>query len=715
MENGTKERVARSLFFCFLWMMLSVEAGSAQQLWELDSYPDESGFQKRSAGMVQQLAKEPFGQRSQGTATCPDTGLPFKTWALEGETVYSPYTGRALTQGPTGYFGPKERAGDGQIGRFGGDALKKDLIPAIARLLTTPGDDLTKAWLSIPGNLQQQYHFAAKNWARFYPLLGHYMAPDWHKKFQHAVASYAANDRPSDGYRKYAPLSTPHNLVGEPGELLGGNPKDGGTENHKIMWRTAAWLYAQHFPDSALISGWPVQEVDSLMEMHFRTFYQKLLETGNGEYDAEIYYPHSLEALMNVYDFARNNTSKELAKGILDYFLATVALKAYDGAIAGAQKRAPQPMNAGGELSSMLHLWFGNTQPPAHKPSVHQLTSGYRPAKFIWDLYHKRFPLPFVLKVSRPSYHLDRSDFGQEYFYGSRSFGIGSISQTKLDNPNQQVLWSLVIKTDKGPKTIGGGQPYHLGPTGHSPYTQTIQHKSTLLVAAAPTGEVPQNPSDEYSSRASIGARPLVALPVPELDDVSTLADWWEKARLQAACWLFIPRGGVDIIERDHKIMLKTGQTFLGIVPFSQSYYLLSTPEHLELSGKSKILEQYHVLVVADSFSGYALEVYEKSDFGSFAEFADRFASRSTIRKDPKTKMLDYHNLKGDRLQMYYNDLGLRPEGKINGKALDFDHWNPAGGYTSPVLNTGDGALSIEMNGDSFRVNMNEKNIVYEK
>ncbi|MCG8318073.1 MAG: hypothetical protein MI921_01110 [Cytophagales bacterium] len=33
------------------------------------------------------------------------------------------------------------------------------------------GDHKARSFVSIPGNMRQQYHFASKNWARFYPLL----------------------------------------------------------------------------------------------------------------------------------------------------------------------------------------------------------------------------------------------------------------------------------------------------------------------------------------------------------------------------------------------------------------------------------------------------------------------------------------------------------------------------------------------------------------
>ena len=71
--------------------------------------------------MLERIAEQGFGIRSLASSKCPDTGLPVKTWAVEGETIISPYTGRAYIQGPTGYFGPKARNEKGEIISFGGD------------------------------------------------------------------------------------------------------------------------------------------------------------------------------------------------------------------------------------------------------------------------------------------------------------------------------------------------------------------------------------------------------------------------------------------------------------------------------------------------------------------------------------------------------------------------------------------------------------------
>ena len=122
-------------------------------------------------------------------------------------------------------------------------------------------------------------------------------------------------------------LSRPHNLVGEEGKLLGGNSFDGGTENHKTMWRTSALLYSQICPDSAKVSGYTPREAERLSKEMLRDYLRRILQVGNGEYDSEVYYPHSIQAFLNLYDFSPDPETRLLAKFALDYYFVTYGLK----------------------------------------------------------------------------------------------------------------------------------------------------------------------------------------------------------------------------------------------------------------------------------------------------------------------------------------------------------------------------------------------------
>ena len=709
------------LFLCIL-LINSWATALAQQPWTSDSYPDEAGYQRRVSGKLLNVAAQPFAIKSQALSQCPDTGLPVRRWALAGETIASPYTGRAYVQGETGYFGPKERGPDGQIIRFGGDPLKRDLPPATAHLMLHPADTAARAYLSIPGNLNQQYHFAAKNWARFYPLFAQTMGVAWQHDFQQAVANYREVRRPSDGpTRQYLDLSRPHDLVGEVGKLLGGNKKDGGTENHKTMWRTSGLLYAQLFPPGSEISGYPIAEAEQKISFMLKDYVRKMLTTGNGEYDSQIYYPHSIEAFLNLYDFSPDPETKALAKLALDYYLATYALKVYDGAIAGAQKRGSYDLNYAGEMRELLHHWFGSSrgdQAGKFHTSLHQITSSYRPNRVIYNILHKNLDAPFVARIARPFYHMDVPNAFQEYFYGSKNFGLGSVYITQVDNPNQQISWSLVVKGKTGPLSFGGLQPYHRAPGGYSPYTQTLQHKNVMLVASAPTKATQGKRTDEQASRhGSIANQPLRMMNKPDPD---SLGYFFQQAKYQAATWLFVPRAVNNILEQDGKVFIDTDSAYLAVTPSTANYYWLDAgAEAIEAASlvdkrATKLLHN-HVLVVPGAFSGYALEVHEQEAFGSLEGFAKAIGAKSTLLVKAEEQQLQYRASSGTTLLMQYQPEGLRCTGSINGQALDFANWADGGAYQSPYVTTGKGKMTVTDGQQGYTVDYSDLTPVYQE
>ncbi len=730
----------RITFLCFtiLWSL----AGHAQKPWAVGSFPDEGGFQQRMAPMLERLASRPFLQRGMAPSICPDTGLPVNNWALEGELIRSPYTGRTYVQGPTGYFGPKARNDQGEITAFGGDPLKYALPPATATLLLNPEEAKTRAYLSIPGHLNQQYHFACKNWARFYPLLAKPMGVDWQRRFQEAVAGYAESRRPSDGAREWAPLSRPHTLVGEPGELLGGNTVDGGTENHKTMWRTSALVYAQHFPDSARISGYSIADTRRLVSDMVYDYGRRLLRTGNGEYDSQVYYPHSIEAFLNLYDFSTDPALKHLAKYMLDYYFLTYGLKVVDGAIAGGQKRGYLPWGEPGEMETMLWAFGAPTSRKMREAeaSLHQATTSYRPNAVISRLLRQEVPLPYSARMARPFYHMDRYNAFQESFYRSQSFGLGNVYMPIVDNPNQQMVWSLIVEGRAGPLGFTGGQPWALTTSGHSPYTQTAHHRGAVIVLSAPSPDYtggqafsvnPQrlNPwhlpdsaqvSDfERANRQQYAAERLREVERPQEDDPNSLQAFWDDKKWSAASWLLIPKAVDSLYRAGEFFILEAPQTWVVVRPLASDAYLLSAaPEVAEQVPNRtwrRILSHYDLLVVPGMISGYTLEAVEKLEVPDLDGLKAYLGAKEPF--DPQALAdelrVTYRTYSGDRLELRYLPYGLKGEVKVNGQALDWNSWADGGVYQSDLLSIKEGRLRVDLEGEGYRVDFTGPSPLY--
>ncbi len=686
------------------------------RVWDVSTYPDEAGYQHRIAGMMNRLAKIGFGERSKSVAKCPDTGLPVYTWALEGEAITSPYTGRKFIQGPTGYFGAKERDAQGRITSFGGDPLKYDLPPATAALLLNANEEKAKWFLSIPGNQRQQYHFAAKNWARFYGLLSPVLSKEWKDGFYAAIAAYSEKRRPSDGPRENLPMSVAHNLVGEPGHLLGGNKLDGGTENHKTMWRTSALVYAQLLPADSKISGYSLKEAEQLTSGMLYDFLQRISYVGNGEYDSQMYYPHSIEAYLNLFDFSKNPLYKTIAHATLDFYLATYGLKVIDGTIAGAQKRGFLATEKPNEMETMLWTWgIKNSRsiPDSAKLStIQQITSGYRPNKVLYNILNKNIPLPFEAKMNRPSYHADKSAQFKETFYCSQSYGMGSVAMNSIDNPTQQTIWSLVAKGTSGPLCFGAAQPMFLNPAGHSPYTQTLQKKSAIVIMSGQTDTQPVlRPTEEEKIRQDKAKDKLKLLASPEKGNANTAA-FFTKAPTTAATWFFIPKDITSMEETTQGIFIQANNTLLFIKPLTTDYYWLKFAESeldsLPEVAKLKVLKQYHILVSSGNLSGFVAEAAELKDYGTVAQFkaAVQRNTRIDLAKFQKNKQVTYRSLEGNLLQMKYEPGRLRCSGKIDGKKVDYNTWANGSVYESPYVNIGNGLMQFSDGIDGYSIDL---------
>ncbi len=665
--------------------------------WDIETYPDEAGFRERMAGVIEAWAAEPYARRSQAASVCPDTGRPVRTWSVEGDDIRSPYTGRPYRQGPTGYFGPKERDAEGRVTRFGGDPLKYDLPVVTARLMLHPDDAAARAFVAIPGNLNQQYHFAAVNWARFLGLVGPKMSPDWHAAFRAAVGAYRESRHPSDGPREHAnPPAVPFDLVGEEGFLLGGNPTNGGTENHKTMWRTTGLLYAQLFGADARVSGHPASEAAARTAGALRDYLRRLLVTGNGEYDSVTYYQYNMLAYWNLFDFAPLPETRELARMTLDYYFATYGLKSFAGVLAGASKRGFSDGSCRGGTDLLLEAFCPAGPcpvPDRRQLSLHQATTRYRPNRVLCNLIAKNVPLPFEARMVRPSYHMDRPNRFQETFYCDRDFALGSVALTESDNPAQQTVWSLATRGGDGPIVIGGAQPRFRSPQGHSPYDQVFQHRNGLILITAPTA-------------AADG--PLERLP-REL----TVESRWAAAPQAAETWLFVPRRAASLRVRDDLVLIDAGSAHVAVWPLGGTPFLLAP---VTGNGPDRaVLNQYDIVVFPGLPTGFVVEVLPSTAWGTLDAFETALRSQARLDRNdfaPSGRVV-YRTMDGTELEVTHDARGLRCRAAVDGRRVDWDDWCRGGVYNSPYLKIGHGRMVVTDGRDGYEMRADESGLEY--
>ncbi|MCC5842260.1 MAG: hypothetical protein JJT96_19245 [Opitutales bacterium] len=691
------------------------------------------------APVVAELASRDYRHRQMARSRCPDTGETVFSWALDGEVIISPYSGRQYIQGSVGYFGPQARDAEGRITRFGGDSLKVGLLPAMASLLENESDAEARAFAAIPGNLHQQYHFAAINWARFLGLFGDSMGTEWGSAFAAHVAAYREEASPINRPGEFVRLSHPHCLVGQPGEILGGNRTDGGTENHKLMWRTSALLYAEMLPPEALISGLPTGEARALTEGMLRDFLARLLTTGNGEYDSTIYYPYIVHGLLNLYDFSPREETRALAKAILDTYLAIYALKSFNGALAGPQKRgfswgADHPEH----FDALFWGWCAATtarpQGADRTYSLHQATSRYRPNALIHRLATKDVELPFTAFLRRPDIRLEREGIVLETFHASHSFALGSAILRDIEIPSQETRWVLSVRTDEGPALITGGHPTWREPMGVSMHDQTAQADNVLLLLTAPNaGHLVEPPPGElqywtYSpdppppsqERQEISIdRPALRPYARPRDRAFPFPRAWIMAPDSATSWLYVSRRLNIAHEADDLIILEGPETWVVVRPFGGEWGWILRDDVPELAGshfgrrQREALRNFRILAVDRLPGGFALEVLEKAQHGSLADLlADAPDEPAAVldTRDPARSTVHHRAKGGSTLTLASPSRSLEPRITLGDSApLDFDSWADGQIVQSPFLTVGDGGLRLRCGSEGYEMRLSSE------
>jgi hypothetical protein len=478
------------------------------------------------------------------------------------------------------------------------------------------------------------------------------------------------------------------------------------------------------------VSGYPAAEAERLITPMLTGYLRTIFTVGNGEYDSSTYYPYSLRAYLNLYDFSPKPETRALAQAMLDYYVASYGLKVFNGTHAGAEKRGWAPGDAGsgatlGEMDSHLWVWqpAGVGVPvdgASLVTSIQQATTAYRPNRVIGDVLSKNVPLPFEAEMARPTYHSkDRNAF-QESFYCAKGFALGSVAMTRVDNPTQQTVWSLVCRGKGRSLVFGGGQPRYRHPEGHSPYTQTLQKRGALVVLTAPTRPLPAGakPDVESQQRQESAADKLAPLAPPaDPNDPAALAAWWEKAPGSDATWLFLPRDGVTVRQTPAGVFVEAGDAFVAVRTLgggaAPSLLRPSEAAVAALPDTLKTLRAFQILVVpggTGGVSGYVLDATDRADFADLDTFARAVADRTNLDvaglANPDAPKVAYTSLAGDRLEMTYRPAGLRAAGVINGKPVDWDRWAGGGVIASPYLTIKDGRMTVSDGREGYTVRL---------
>lgn len=135
------------------------------------------------------------------------------------------------------------------------------------------------------------------------------------------------------------------------------------TENHQILFSSAAYLAGQLYPDDVFVnSGETGREKMTAHGARIRRWLDLRFRTGFSEWLSNVYYDEDLTALLSLVDFCADDEIRRRAAIVVDLLLLDVALNSYRGVMGcthGRSYEAQKKWLAAEDVADVQKLLFG--------------------------------------------------------------------------------------------------------------------------------------------------------------------------------------------------------------------------------------------------------------------------------------------------------------------------------------------------------------------
>jgi len=425
----------------------------------------------------------------------------------------------------------------------GGDPGKYLPGAAMAKLLLDPDAADVPKLMNDNRSYKEHYHFAAVNWARFYPIFESILSEETKKKFWEKAANAGSYRSPS------------------------------GTENHRTMSQTSAIVLGERSP-LGRFGGIKREDTVAKNKKWLRHLVKEMYRAGLGEWDSSTYSMFTLNGLLNIYDFSEDPESRLLARAGLDWMATIYAQKYSDGIFLAPNQRGHAPSAARSITDQTGWLWWGSDadipvdRAKNFRYTLAAITSGWRPNKVITNLARKELTqLPFAANNTKPNYWAPKGTAKPHHFHESvhvdEDFSLGMLWDGR---GGQMTRWQLVVRTPDGPASYTGGQPTGRADSPEHPIQRPKYFDGNgLYCQSALAGSLLANisviPEDDPHPYAFINLR--------DEDSPKQLGDWWvwKTGDVWVAAY---PLGGKATIaqseptKRDLKRAQRSGNAFQG-------------------------------------------------------------------------------------------------------------------------------------------------------
>ncbi len=515
------------------------------------------------------------------------------------------------------------------------------------------------------------FSFTLKGQIRKYFLLGEYLEPEYRARMYQGAKNWTKND----------PLTQPHPLYGfGDGKGVGWSVKTRGrwvdgrnTDNLRAMRETSIYLMAEETGNEA---------TRQLYKQKIQRYVWALYHIGMGEWDSENYHGHTFAPYLNLYDFAKDEEVKQLAKLALDWLSTAAAIKYYRGGWGGPVKRDYGGGNVvfGSSAARTFWLYFGDSPlsnpPKPELDTLHLITSSYRPPVEVVALARKKFPKPVEILATKPIYENwkeGKSDLPAywETTYITENYQMGSLVSSFPDG--DVAPFKLMSKnTQRGVDYFVANTGLDYLTAGKKPRDQIGQYQNILIW-------LHHQPQDsDYK---------------PDL--------FWQ-----------LPKNTVKEIE-DNIWFFQLENSWLAMFPLNLNDYQLADLEKDKIYQKSKKrgsnyrYSEEQVLQAKNlgtNYFGFALIVGDETEYQDYSSFKQAIKKRTNLDKSNLDKgEVTLISPQGKSLQLTYNQSNLLPkiirDGNIHNWLDNLALYNSQNSDNIPIyLGWKEGKLSIKLN-----------------
>ncbi|MFZ5830694.1 MAG: hypothetical protein ACOY3P_11435 [Planctomycetota bacterium] len=499
----------------------------------------------------------------------------------------------------------------------------------------------------------------------------------------------------------------------------------GGTENHIAMKRTAGLLFGQCFPEATFHHELTGRELELICRQYVRDYARTIYHSSMREYLSPVYHSTNTSAWVNLHEAADDDESRLLARAILDWMFADLAINSHCGLTVPPWTRDRNFLKgttAGPKSNTGTTAWLywgagreevsspagSRNEDPANRGSQdgdvdedigggsHHARAKYMPPQCIRNLGAKQLATPFMLLQARCNADCHNAAESNRFFtpkeqsapqprhhlrsvYVARDYGlgVGYFREARLDTRYvDSIACGAVWRTSDQQSLITVSHPYwyagfkpHDWPTvtpddmrgGHSPYQQAVHWENAAIVLCV-------IPATDPQAKTRVPGDP--AWPVTRL-----------KEPVQA-CFVHVPDEADERVETRAGYFLREGDVYLAIRPLVGG----STWDRSRLPRTMR-------LTLTGAVTGCVLEMGDRAEYGSFSDFQQAVgrAELDTSRLQSE-KAVTYRSTRGHALHIRHLPEGGLPDASVNGTKLDFDRWPIS---ASPYLNSENGVLDV--------------------